>query len=187
MRPLRLTAAAALTLPIAACTMTPATTPTPVPTTYQCTPEAGGAPYTCTEAEHQEMVKKDALYAEAEQVYRQLVAEHTQLFEDGREAGDEVLGLATGEAVDTLREAHKGGVRFKGGKAQLISVKRFPGRVRNGSVVALESCIDTTQVDLYRGNVHLGRGGVALERAYFAPVEGALRMNYVESKSVESC
>lgn len=194
MRRLYVVVTGAMMLSLAACApssspvSTPAQSLAPVPTpSFQCIPEVGGAPSACTEAQHQEMLTKEALYAEAEGVYRRLFAEHSRLFEEGREVGDDAFELATGEAVGTLRDAHEGGVRFEGGKAELVWVRRLPGRVRGGSVVALESCVDTSQVDLFQGNVHLGRGGSALERAYFSHVDGALRIKHVESKSVEFC
>lgn len=194
MRRLYVVVTGAMTLSLAACapSSSPVSTPVqslaPVPTPpYQCIPEAGGAPSACTETQRQEMLATEALYSEAEGVYRRLFAQHSRMFEEGREVGDEASELATGEAADTLREAHEGGVRFEGGKAELVWVKRLPGRARGGSTVALEACIDTSQVDLLQGGVHLGRGGPALERAYFSPVDGALRISHVESRSVESC
>lgn len=106
MRPFHGCLAAALTLGLAACIPTPTTTPTPVPTTYQCTPEAGGAPYTCTESEHQEMVKKNALHAEAEQVYRAYTQEAVRLYREGVPVSDELLAMLNGDVAIEGRPAN---------------------------------------------------------------------------------
>lgn len=187
MRPLRLTAAAALTLPIAACTMTPATTPTPVPTTYQCTPEAGGAPYTCTEAEHQEMVKKDALYAEAEQVYRAFYAVDMESYRVGGEASDEALAHTVGEGTDIVREAHADGTQFTGDTDGIVWVHRTPGVSRAGSVVAIEACLDHSSATVQSKGSQPAPGAIAQERAYFSQTKDGLKISYFEFHERESC
>ena len=50
----------------------PVASPTP---TFLCTPEAGGDASPCSEAQYDEMKAKDALYEEAEAVFREMLAE----------------------------------------------------------------------------------------------------------------
>lgn len=59
---------------------TPSASPTP---TFLCTPEAGGAEAPCSEADYRKMKEKDALYAEAEQVYRKYKAEMLKALQAG--------------------------------------------------------------------------------------------------------
>ena len=76
-----------------------ADTPPPQPT-YTCTPEAGGEPFTCSQYQYDEMVGRDALYAEAEAVYRKFLAEDVRIMRAGRSdradpgaAGDHHWGI----------------------------------------------------------------------------------------------
>ena len=48
-----------------------------------CTPESGGSATPCTQQQYEEMKKLDALYAEAEDVYRRFVAEDVKLLHSG--------------------------------------------------------------------------------------------------------
>ena len=49
----------------------PSSAPSPVATpTYMCTPEAGGDQAPCTQIAYEKMKARDALYTEAETVYR---------------------------------------------------------------------------------------------------------------------
>ena len=48
-----------------------------------CTPEAGGAKAPCSEQQYQQMKAKDALYAEAEQLYRTYQAEFLKVIRAG--------------------------------------------------------------------------------------------------------
>lgn len=65
---------------LAGCTTVtqPTATPTNSPT-YLCTPEAGGTPLPCGPIEAEQAEKRDALYAEAETVYRRFWTESQRL------------------------------------------------------------------------------------------------------------
>ena len=69
---------------VAGCGPEATVTPTPSPSpTFMCTPEAGGTEAPCSEQDYQEMKAKDALYAEAEQVYRTYQAEFLKVIRAG--------------------------------------------------------------------------------------------------------
>ena len=97
-----LIAAVAVGVVLSACTPTPVVTPTPTPTpTFACTPEAGGTPSPCSQAEFEEMKAKDALYAEAEAVYRRTVQIRMDAY-SGRPIPD-LTTVAVGSGLESLK------------------------------------------------------------------------------------
>lgn len=198
MRRVELGAAAALLIGVlvAGCVQPAAPTPSVSPTpTYLCTPEAGGDQAPCTEADYRKMKEKDALYVEAEQVYRQYKAEMLKALQRGGgqtfPAGLKAL-VAEGEVRDgilrNLRYFKDNNLRVVGGGSTIRSVVRRPGTTSKGSLVTMEFCTDGRNTVVYQGKKRLkGQGSVAVDTAYFGYSPGNLRILAASSKEVSAC
>jgi len=193
------TAAAALTplLVLAGCT--PATPATPSPTVVgtgptaaapQCTPEAGGTATPCTEQQYAEQKKLDALYTEAENVYRRFVAEDVKLLRSGGLAEGPVLDLIAGPMIEryssSRTEQHSLGITMTG-EVKVVFVRRLVGQTHEGSELAVNSCLDGSGlVGTANGN-DLGQGDIVVYTTYFKHVGGDLKIWWDEGKRVTSC
>ena len=133
---------------LAACTPTPAVTASPTPV-LQCTPEAGGPPAPCSKADHDAMVAKDALYAEAEAVYRKYFDERVRLWKSGGTLTstpvlDEVTtGPFKDDNLRQFKQQAESGWEVRG-EVSLAVLRRNPGVSKGASVVSLVSCTDQT-------------------------------------------
>ncbi len=176
---------------LAACQQ-PSPTPAPAPS-FRCTPEAGGDEYDCSQAQHDEMVAKDTLYAEAEAVFRKFFAENIRISRAGglREATPVLLETSTGqylsEAVDTYRRLGVEKLTPRGDDPKIAYVRRLPGRSKGGSLVALQTCIDASGWAFYRGDRRISKGFPARDDVYFKVADGALKMIGADGKKVRSC
>ncbi|MFT3875334.1 MAG: hypothetical protein QM708_02745 [Propioniciclava sp.] len=172
------------------------TAPTPSPTlvTYTCVPEAGGEPYACTAKEHEEMLAVNALYDEAEAVYRRHMTEVFRLSShwEFSEVTPEIEATAGGPYLERMttiftknREEH---IERISGEPVIGWVKRFPGRSMSGSVVALWTCVDGSPGISTKLGDPQGSPGITTEnRLYLNRVNGALKIWDSEYKVVESC
>lgn len=179
--------ATVLMMGLVACAPTLAETPTPVPVTYQCTPEVGGAPYACTEVQHREMLTRNALYAEAEQIYRDFYEIDMKSYKAGQPASAEALALTVGEGADIVREAHVEGTQFTGEPVGIVWIHRAAHASRAGSILALEACLDNSAASVHTKGSESGPGAIAQERAFFSQTPEGLRISYFEFHEVESC
>lgn len=177
---------------ITACQQAPAVTPAPAPI-LRCTPEAGGAEYDCSQAQHDEMVAKDRLYAEAEAVFRKFFAENIRISRAGGvvKATPVLLETSTGqylsEAIVTYSHLKQDKLIPRGSNPRIASVERLPGRSKGGSVVAMRTCIDASGWAFYQGNRMISRGFPAQDEVYFKYDAGQLKMFGADGKSVKSC
>ncbi|MDQ7991276.1 MAG: hypothetical protein AAGC63_00755 [Propionicimonas sp.] len=180
----------------------PPTTPTGSPPaspsaaatpTFLCTPEAGGAESQCTQAQYDEMKAKDALYAEAEAVFREYFAENIRISRAGGiEEPTEVMLRTTHGAylADTLRlfkNLRRENLRARGDDPQIVRITRLPGRSKAGSEVALRVCVDATHWAFYSGGRLSTRGIVAEDETYFGRIDGRLLIIGADGKDVEKC
>ena len=179
---------------LAACAPATAPTPSPTPTSYQCTPETGGEPYACTAEQHADMVALDALYAEAETVYRRHMTEVFRLSSHWElaEVTPEIEATAGGPYLEliTQRIAENKADRIEriSGEPEIAWVKRLPDKSMGGSIVALWSCMDASQRIATTLDAPDGEPGIiAQARVYFRRVDGALKLWESETKLVESC
>jgi len=182
---------------VAACLLTgcqPATTPTPTPApSYSCTPEAGGDEFSCSQHQYDEMVAKDKLYAEAEQVYRRFMTEDSRILQAGGVTQPTVELLATtsgaflDDAMATYKDLRKGGVRASGEQPVLKYFRRIRGVSKAGSVVAASTCVDGTGLKFMSGSEMLGRGQISLDHNYFGLVDGQLKLVGADGTQVGSC
>lgn len=190
----RIAASALACLLLAGCSPAPAPTPSPTPTpTFSCTPEAGGVAYECSQFDHEQMVAKDKLYAEAEAVYRKFFAEDERIYRAGGvdEPTPVLLETTTGRflegAMDLYHSLKRNKARMTEGSPVLKKLSRQPNLAREGSVVALLACVDATSVLLQGDAGYEKRGLLMLERLYFDQSSSALRLQSSQWKEVKSC
>ncbi len=192
-RPLIAVTAMAAVL-LAACAPATAPTPSPTPTSYQCTPETGGEPYACTAEQHADMVALDALYAEAETVYRRHMTEVFRLSSHWElaEVTPEIEATSAGPYLERMTQiiaANRANrIERTSGEPKLGWVKRLPGKSLGGSIVALWTCVDgsgriSTTMDAPKGE----SGIVGENRIYLRRIDGVLKLWESEVKLVESC
>ncbi len=186
-----LVAASSLTV---GCTSTPAATSTPTPTpTFTCTPEAGGDGYPCTEADYQAMRAKDALYAEAEAVYRRYFEETARHQVDYRvaEITPIIEETTAGPALAVIKLDYEAlseeQVTATGGIPSLVWVRRSPGFEKDGSAVAMETCVDSSHLTVFADGRTVGNGAVTKTREYFVRLDGVLKIWTSESLAGDKC
>lgn len=165
----------------------------PVPTpTYLCTPEAGGEETPCSQRQYDEMKTKDALYAEAEAVYREFFAENIRISRAGgiTEPTEVILRTTSGAVQETVMAVFRDMAARRvhaEGDDPLLTIARAPGLSRNGSLVALQVCADASLWGFYTNGERVSSGRTAQERVYFARDNGLLKMAYSEGKWVDTC
>lgn len=180
----------------------PPTTPSPTSTTgslspaatptYLCTPEAGGDESPCTQADYEEMKAKDALYAEAEAVYRVFFAESVRISREGGidEPTRALLDTTTGDYLDNMMaifaDMHSRGVRAKGDDP-LLFISRLPGVSKAGSVVALSVCIDSRGWAFFTDSVQTAEGRVGVDEVHFVRLDEALKIIGADGREASSC
>lgn len=172
--------------PAAAPASTPATSPT-----YLCVPEAGGSAQPCGPIEHEQAQKRDALYAEAEQVFRRYWAEMDRLTLEKAPAFTPVLQETTadkfrGYVEDDLDQAlHQERVQ---GEAKVVRIDRLPVLSRDGSTAALLTCVDARTAMYVTNEGDTPSPGTVYElRLYFSPRDDHLKIVNSESRDVSEC
>lgn len=136
------------------------------------------------------MLKKDALYAEAEKVYREFFEEDTKLFNEGKGPSAKLLALTDGEVRQEAEALHRSAAqegRRSIGKYRLAWIRRNPGEVVDGSVVSLLSCIDASQVRNTLKGKDMGDEGIWQEKSYFARRDDRLVFIAAAHAEVPSC
>ena len=172
----------------------PVVAPTPIPSpTYHCVPEAGGDPLPCGPIEFEASQRRDAMYAEAEAVYRRYWAEVGRLRLSAEPVMTAELEATTEgtfrESVQTLL-AQSQGAQLISGETPVSWVKRLPGLSRQGSVVALEVCSDSRGALFANPDGGDPRPGRAYQqRLYLGRSVGDASLRIVDSEflQVESC
>jgi predicted acyl esterase len=138
------------------------------------------------------MKAKDRLYAEAEAVYRRILDESTRIIRAGgvTEPTEVILATTEGKARDdfmaTFESFAEDGLRAIGDDPTL-AMRREPGISREGSIVALRVCVDSSGWSFYRGDKLESRGRVGEDRVYFSRFGENLKAVYVEGRWVEKC
>jgi hypothetical protein len=151
--------------------------------TYSCTPETGGTPFPCYKVQRDEYDKLDALYAEAEAVYRRYLAEDERIsraggVDEATPAMQETMtSTVAAQALETYRTFKRDRMRIEGGALRLSWIKRQPKKLRPGMAVAFLTCIDGSSARLVQagsadlpvgfisGTVQLARDGETLKVA----------------------
>lgn len=189
-----LAALVAASLLTVGCTSTPGTTTTPMPQpTFTCTPEAGGDGYPCSEADFQAMQAKDALYAEAEAVYRRYFEEVSRLERDYRdlEVTDTIRQTASGPYLASfeldIADLQRDRITAEGDGPWLVYVRRSVGQVRAGAEIALEVCVDGSGLTLFSGGRKLGSAPISKSTVFFMEIDERLFIWDSLYSEVESC
>jgi len=187
-------ATAALAL-CAGCVQQPSPSPLPQATpTYSCTPVTGGTPYPCYENQYQETSAQNALYEQAEAVYRKYSAENERIYRAGGATSPTSVLLATttgdyqNAAMAEYRKMKKDGGRLLSGSLAIVWTKRVPALVTDGSVAAMELCkdiSDATFLDSKGKTYQIGQD--SQERAYFVDVDGQLKIARAQHQRVKTC
>ena len=154
---------------------------------YHCTPDGSQTAAPCTEAEYRAQLERDQQYAEAEAIYRKMVAADADLFRRGLPADESVLQYVSGRAKEAVIAGHATGDRSIAGDLEIRWVRRLPGVSREGSVVALETCVDNSSVEIRGADGSTGFGTVGTENVYFVDIDGTLKAVYIDYLEVEQC
>jgi hypothetical protein len=168
------------------------TSPSPEPS-FTCTPEAGGDEYACTQAQHDEMVAKDALYAEAEEVARRLFAENIRITRAGGVTEPTQVLLENSEryfledVMTEYRKMRSRGWLPRGEDPVIVRIERLAGRSKEGSIAALRVCTDATKWAFYKGDVRKSTGALAEDDLYFTRTDGVLKALGADGREVERC
>lgn len=176
---------------VAGCSPAVAPTPTPSPT-YQCVPEAGGDPLPCGPIEFEASQRRDALYAEAEAVYRRYWAElrrvETMVNPEVTAELESVTGGPFRDVVSQLVPQLGDSQRISG-DSPIVWMKRLVGLERSGSIVSLEVCTDERESRFKNPEGEPLPGRAIQRRVYFGRDVGqeALRIIDSEYKRVEQC
>lgn len=187
-------AAASVAVLLAGCVPQAPVTPSPSPPTFMCTPEAGGAQAPCSEQQFQETKAKDALYAEAEQVYRTYQAEFLKVIRAG--GSDKltpglqaVIGSKDVENVvlGELKLFKKDGLRIVGPGAQVAKVTRRPSLVKGASLATLDFCVDSRSTSIFEGSRKVSSGILGKDTTYFGMVDERLRIVFIVGDEVKTC
>ncbi len=164
------------------------TSPAAPPTqSYYCTPdgETSGAP--CSKEEYDAQLERDRLYEEAESVYRKLTAAEQELFRHGAPADESVLRYVTGQARDTVVQAHESELRLVDGEARIVWIKRNPDEAKAESTVSMVACIDNTAALSAMPGEAARPGGHAREYMFFVNSGDGLKVTLFEYEVVDAC
>ena len=188
MVPRRPLAAVLVALTLVGCTTASPAYPTPTAQpSPRCTPEAGGTPYPCGQTEYEQMQERARLYAEAETLYRRSVELRNEALTTDSANVEALVAIAQGQAQEMLLADLKADETLQGSQFTAPWVNRLPDHSREGSVVALESCVDSSAGTLISTNGERRSGYAGIERTYYGGASGSLKMLYIESKLVDQC
>jgi hypothetical protein len=161
--------------------------------TYTCTPSDGSTPAPCYKAEYDQQVKEDALYAEAEVVYRKFLAEDERIHRVGgvSAATPVLLATATGSYLESAMTVYKALKAAKatasGGEFKIAWVRREPSLSMANSLVALTACTDPSSVQMgSRGKTPLP-GRISERTVYFVREADQLKITDGTYKLVDQC
>ena len=161
--------------------------------TYACTPSDGGTPQPCYKAEHDLQAKEDALYAEAEAVYRRFTAEDERIYRMGGigEPTPELLALTTGEFLtDSMiiyRAWKQTKSRLVGGKIRTAWLKRAPESATPDSQVTMRDCRDASTARLVTPGERPVSAGYTSDVLHFTGEPGSLKISSALGKEVDKC
>ncbi|HAM44202.1 MAG TPA: hypothetical protein DCM67_04130 [Propionibacteriaceae bacterium] len=160
---------------------------------YTCTPSDGGTAQPCYKAEYDQKIKEDALYAEAEAVYRKFLAEDERIHRVGgaSAATPVLLATTTGSYLESAMTVYKALKAAKatasGGEFKIAWVRREPRLSMANSLVALTACTDTSSVQMgSQGKTPLP-GRISERTVYFVREADQLKITDGTYKLVDQC
>lgn len=197
MKPSWVAAGLAACVVLAGCQPAPAVGPGPsageLPAAApSCTPEFGGTPVPCSAAEYEASRDRDALYAEAEQVFRRYFAEENRAANEGIATPTPVMEeILAGLALDGTRTVLEIQARdyIVEGSAEVAWLTRYEDpSPPDGAVLALQACIDNSElVGTNRSSGEMAVAPDLIRTLWFAPISGALRIIDKTSVVTSSC
>lgn len=161
--------------------------------TYSCTPEVGGTPYPCYKVQRDELNKLDALYAEAEAVYRKYLAEDERISRAGGvdEATPVMLetlsGTALAQSLEGYRSLKQDHTRIEGGAMRLAWVQRRPEKLVGGMAVAIQVCVDGSSARLVQAESKAVSIGYLSGELQLARDGAVLKIALADGEEVASC
>lgn len=173
---------------LTACTpVEPTPTPTPEPT-YQCTPIFGGDPTTCTQQDHDALQATLAQYAEAEQIYRDSLAESWKLAAEKKLPSEALKATATGDYLDALvtflRDNQSSDLMISGQPE--VTWTQPVDLSEAGSDLAIRACVGPGTTHLEAQGV-VGEDDWTLDTVFFTRTDKGLSISGVATGVVESC
>ncbi|MEE9964521.1 MAG: hypothetical protein K4304_05435 [Propionicimonas sp.] len=161
--------------------------------TYACTPSDGGTPQPCYKAEHDLQVKEDALYTEAEAVYRKFLAEDERINRSGgASAASPVLtetttGTYLASAVAVYKALKAAKATATGGEFKIAWIHREPRLTREDSLAAMTACTDTSSVQMASKGKKPRPGTIGEQTVYFVRQDGRLKIADGTYRWVDQC
>ena len=161
--------------------------------TYTCTPSNGGTPAPCYKAEHDQQVKEDALYAEAEAVYRKYIAEDERIYRAGGiDQPSDVLketlsGDFLAQKMSSYEALKQSRTALVGGEFKVAWLKRAPKQATAGSLVTLQDCVDTSSAQLVTEGEGSTPAGYTSDVLHFTREQGQLKISSGLGDVVTKC
>lgn len=158
---------------------------------YRCVPEAGADPVPCGPIEFEQAQARDALYAEAEAVYRRFWTEWERLYAFEAPAVSLEIEATTAGSFLKYVEAEFAApsyARRVAGNARLVRLARYVGGSHSGFTVSLNACWDSSGVTFSpRGGGPETTGGAVDENVFLSRLDGVLKLVEAESETVRQC
>jgi hypothetical protein len=158
---------------------------------YRCVPEAGADPVPCGPIEFEQAQARDALYAEAEAVYRRFWTEWERLYAFESPAVSLEIEATTAGSFLKYVEAEFAApsyARRVAGNARLVRLARYVGGSHSGFTVSLNACWDSSGVTFSpRGGGPETTGGAVDENVFLSRLDGVLKLVEAESETVRQC
>jgi hypothetical protein len=161
--------------------------------TYTCTPSDGGTPAPCYKAEYDQQVKEDALYAEAEAVYRKYVAEDERIYRMGGidKPTPVLLEVATGDFLQDLVIIYQASkdtrTKFVGGTLVTVWLRPAPSSATPDSLVTMQDCRDASTVKIVTPGEDTVLAGYTSTILHFVREGGSLKIGSAQGKVVDGC
>ena len=159
---------------------------------YRCVPEAGGDPVPCGPIEFEQAQARDALYAEAEAVYRRFWTRvgAALRFRIACSVSLEIEATTAGSFLKYVEAefAAPSYARRVAGNARLVRLARYVGGSHSGFTVSLNACWDSSGVTFSpRGGGPETTGGAVDENVFLSRLDGVLKLVEAESETVRQC
>jgi len=185
---------AALFAAITAIALSGCTQPNPnAAPTYTCTPSNGGTPQPCYKAEHDLQVKEDALYTEAEAVYRKFVVEEERIYRSGGidEPSATLRDVATGDFIQgktiTYQALKQTSTKMIGGEITLAWIRPAPKAATPETLVTMEACLDASSASIVTPGLETVSAGYTSDVLHFVREDGQLKITSALGDVVDKC
>ena len=161
--------------------------------TYACTPSEGGTPQPCYKAEHDLQAQEDALYAEAEAVFRRFLAEDERIYRSGgiSEPTLALRDVATGEFLDgkmityrALKQTHS---RMVGGQITIAWIRPAPESATPNTLVTMENCLNASAAKIITPGSKTVSAGYTSDVLHFARHDEKLKITSALGDVVNQC